>query len=383
MFDKSTLHDLTEDRLNNLPDPKLKREFIKNLALLSQWLHRSGINHIDHYLSQEHGNKGELLEEMPLPFQRARIRKPVSNYWKIKDIGGLYHSAIGIGLSERDCYRFLMNYFGCSLRELFSDHSNFIRKSRKRAYKIYMRPILSQISNTKDPRGTEKNLNYIKGKKRGIQWICKRAYYHGQIKDLIDDPDRFINQGEIVKNEPGHTIVNINIEGKEVFIKRYNVKNFWHRLRKAFRSSRANNSWIACHWLNAVGIKTLEPIGIIEKYKYGIKSEAYFLSTRLKGEVLEKITQAPDPLIANKIAFLFRKMAWINFSHGDVKTGNFLLDNGHLKLLDLDAAKPYRWNFVFRRKIIKDYQRMLKNWDHLPEMQEMLRKRLSSLKGKL
>ncbi len=359
MLNQRPIKDLLPASLPDLSEPKLKREFIKNVALLSQRLHTSG-------------GPG------------SRTRKTAPDRWRIKDISELYSSFIGIGLSERDCYRFLMNYFGCSLRELFASHNNFIRSCSKLAYKMYMKPILSQIkNNAKEPGKTVESSGYVKGQVEGAKWVCKKSSYYGQVKDLINDPDSFINEGKIIKDEAGHTIVSVDIEGKEVIIKRYNVKNFWHRLKRAFKSSRANNYWIACHWLQAVGVDTIEPIGIIEKYRYGLKAETYFLSYRAKGERLEQFIQGPDPLIANRIVSIFRRMGWINFSHGDAKTGNFLLENGYLKVFDLDKAKAGQWDFIFKRKIADDYQRMLKGWEHLPAMQDMLKRRLSALKRRI
>ena len=117
----------------------------------------------------------------------------VPDRWKIKDIGGLLHSAIGINITERDCYRFLKIYLNLSLREIMIKHKDFVVSSRKRAYSMYLDPLLKEI----DLRNTEpvsKDSKYIKsmlsidGFRESWRNACPRTFYLGRIES---DPFRF------------------------------------------------------------------------------------------------------------------------------------------------------------------------------------------------
>lgn len=53
--------------------------------------------------------------------------------WLVKDVGGLYFSALNIGLSKRDLFRFMKAYSGKSLHLTLSQDEVFWRKVKSRA----------------------------------------------------------------------------------------------------------------------------------------------------------------------------------------------------------------------------------------------------------
>ena len=55
----------------------------------------------------------------------------------IKDIGGLYFSAMDIGLTDRDLFRFMRLYTGKSRRQTLREDLRFWKAVRCRAAKIY------------------------------------------------------------------------------------------------------------------------------------------------------------------------------------------------------------------------------------------------------
>ena len=103
----------------------LKRTLIRREAEISRRLHTQGINYRDHYLC--HFLMPELLEQpsasaqnlhsylIVLHWVQLRSRTPLR--WIIKDIGALYFSAMRIGLTRRDIYRFMQVYLNSSIRD--------------------------------------------------------------------------------------------------------------------------------------------------------------------------------------------------------------------------------------------------------------------------
>jgi len=57
--------------------------------------------------------------------------------WVIKDIGGLLYSALEVGLTQRDLYRFIKIYSGQSLREALAHNGTFWGAVHKRTMAMH------------------------------------------------------------------------------------------------------------------------------------------------------------------------------------------------------------------------------------------------------
>ncbi len=80
-----------------------KNKLINAIAEITRELHKSGINHRDLYLCHFHIDTHtdfDSIELFLIDLHRAQIRNEVPERWLVKDIGGLYHSAIQFGLNE-------------------------------------------------------------------------------------------------------------------------------------------------------------------------------------------------------------------------------------------------------------------------------------------
>jgi heptose I phosphotransferase len=125
----------------------LKRALILRVADIARRLHGAGINHRDFYLCHflldvSIPVSADSVANRPLylmDLHRAQIRKRVPRRWLIKDLGGLYYSALDIGLGRRDILRFLRAYSGRPLRESLGADLPFWRAVLRRAGQIYQR----------------------------------------------------------------------------------------------------------------------------------------------------------------------------------------------------------------------------------------------------
>jgi heptose I phosphotransferase len=129
------------------PTFAIKEALILRLADISRRLHSAGINHRDYYLCHF------LLDiDMPIAadtladhrlylmdLHRAQIRARVPRRWLVKDLGALYFSALHIGLSRRDIFRFVRAYRQQPLRAIFATEKSFWLAVLARAEKIYRR----------------------------------------------------------------------------------------------------------------------------------------------------------------------------------------------------------------------------------------------------
>jgi heptose I phosphotransferase len=145
-----SLEDLCRDWLKNPPPLRFKRALITRLAEVSRKLHSHGINHRDYYLCHfllDVSADKELVTSSDfhlylIDLHRVQFRKEVPLRWRIKDLSALYFSALEIGLTRRDCYRFMREYQQQPLRNavgtgLWRTVETKAKKLQQRFYRKY------------------------------------------------------------------------------------------------------------------------------------------------------------------------------------------------------------------------------------------------------
>ena len=373
-----SLEDALKQKKFQTLGPKTKREFVKKIAEISKKMHDGGMNHRDFYLCHFHVDIDlDVKKKIYLiDLHRAQIRRRVPTRWATKDIGGLFHSIIQFGISETDCYRFLSIYFNCSFRRLVREKSSFINKSRFRAYSMHMKPILQEIDINSKKQFPDHSI-YQKELGSNYRWIGKKEFLSDSMLLILRNLDFYMEKGEVIKKERGHFIVSLDVGKNKIFIKKYQVKNFWHLLRKQFSKSRAYNSWIAAHWLNNVGIETAKPIAVFERFNTFTTLDSYLLSFAIEGTPLKESLYASDHLriISARIASFFKRLRWIGFNHGDAKSSNFFFKN-NLIVFDLDISRRRNLLMLIDRKIKKDILRIIRSFDDDGVSLEPLSRRL-------
>jgi heptose I phosphotransferase len=144
LSDTISLEDYCGAWADTPPTFQKKKILLERLALISKTMHESGMNHRDYYLCHFLMAKDTTatLSDKPLyliDLHRAQLRAVVPKRWKVKDIGGLYYSALNIGLTGNDVLRFVKCYSGKSLRQTFSEDKSFWSDVKSRAATIYKR----------------------------------------------------------------------------------------------------------------------------------------------------------------------------------------------------------------------------------------------------
>lgn len=111
-----------------------RRQLIRRLGATGRALHANGINHRDFYLCHF------LFDPTPeapvklylIDLHRSQVRRRTPRRWRVKDIGGLYYSALAAAPSRNDRLRFVKAYTGAeSLREALADRSFWQRVARR------------------------------------------------------------------------------------------------------------------------------------------------------------------------------------------------------------------------------------------------------------
>jgi tRNA A-37 threonylcarbamoyl transferase component Bud32 len=214
---------------------------------------------------------------------------------------------------------------------------------------------------------------------------CDREWYVPAWQPLLENPDAFIPAGTILKAGNSATVAHITIGSQAVVVKRYNIKNAVHALRRGLRTSRAMVSWRNAQRLRFLGIATPRPLAVIEERWGGLRKKAYFIMAHQPGQTIDQALRAAiaDPhqvkQLLTKLETLLGQLAAARISHGDCKATNFLLSSGRLYLVDLDGMRAHRRRSTFRRAFRRDMRRLVRNWQDLPDVQRELEARIETV----
>lgn len=128
------------------PPASFRRALTGKLAEIASKIHTNGLNHRDFYLCHfllDISDPENIYKRPPtlylVDLHRAQQRQRVPFRWRVKDIGGLYFSALDIGLRRSDLCRFIRLYTGKSLRQTLQEDKRFWKAVKQRAIRTYRR----------------------------------------------------------------------------------------------------------------------------------------------------------------------------------------------------------------------------------------------------
>ncbi|MDR2786962.1 MAG: lipopolysaccharide core heptose(I) kinase RfaP [Candidatus Accumulibacter sp.] len=121
-----SLEDFCRGWPDDPPAPAMKRALLGRVADMARRIHGGGVNHRDFYLCHfllhlDPAPAPERLKLSLIDLHRAQLRRKTPRRWRDKDLAALYFSALDIGLTRRDVFRFLKGYFDRPLREILRD----------------------------------------------------------------------------------------------------------------------------------------------------------------------------------------------------------------------------------------------------------------------
>ena len=138
-----SLEDYCADWAQNPPPWRDKLRLLLKLADSSRRMHGAGINHRDYYICHFHLAPETLAEREPrchmIDLHRAQMRAKTPRRWRVKDLAGLYFSAMDCGLSRRDLLRFVSRYSQGGLRQALGQDLPMWQDVLRRAERLYQR----------------------------------------------------------------------------------------------------------------------------------------------------------------------------------------------------------------------------------------------------
>jgi len=253
-------------------------------------------------------------------------------------------------------YQALASTLTDDIESLLPEMTNMVVASRRQRLKNYERKLF---------RSTTANRQIHTANRFAVY---DRSIHSDVLEKFIQDPDSLLVKGTMLKEGNSSTVAMIQFDGKDFVLKRYNIKGFWHGLKRLLQPSRAAKSWQNASVLEMLGVATPHPYAMIEeRVLWILRRRAWFLCEYINDEnLMQQIERDGDrfPMAAmlDRFKSLFATMQIYKISHGDMKASNFIYRNEHLFVLDLDAMQRHRSGEKAARFFRKDLERFRRNW---------------------
>ncbi len=197
----------------------------------------------------------------------------------------------------------------------------------------------------------------------------RRSFDANALNQWLDQQDvmDISEHDQLLKPGNSQTVWRTGIASRAIVVKRYNLKNWLHVLKRSITRSRASRSWENAFYLRAYHIATPEPLAMIEERWGPFRRRAWLLTEWSDGvsakRHLRKVGDSPGVRRdMQNLAEIIRCMAKNGIVHGDLKATNFLVGDGQVDLIDLDSMTFPATGWLQRRGVAADQQRFLANW---------------------
>lgn len=181
--------------------------------------------------------------------------------------------------------------------------------------------------------------------------------------------------GTLLKDDRTTTVARHELDAEVVVIKRYNPRNYWHKIKRALRQTRADRCWRMSYLFAEAGLNVARPIMMFEERVGPFRQDAFFVNQMLDGEellsALPKMDDRNRQLVKVELIKAFSAMKKALITHGDMKASNLIWRQDELFFIDLDAAQLHRNRVTWLQSSNKDRKRFLKNWKESPELMSL------------
>jgi tRNA A-37 threonylcarbamoyl transferase component Bud32 len=199
---------------------------------------------------------------------------------------------------------------------------------------------------------------------------------------VLAQADELLDQSHLYKTGGAASVGRVEVNGRSLVIKRYNIKDVAHWFKRFWRPSRAWHSWREGNRLLFLGIATPKPLALLEKRVLGLRSKAYLVTEYLPGpDIIERFApyvasgDAPESeLVA--LDQLFQQLISERISHGDLKGHNVFWHQDRWALIDLDAMCQHSSQSSFATAFARDRARFMRNWPADSALHQLLEQRL-------
>ena len=199
---------------------------------------------------------------------------------------------------------------------------------------------------------------------------------------VVAKADALLDQGHLYKTGGAASVGKVDVAGRSLVVKRYNIKGFAHWLKRFWRPSRAWHSWQEGNRLLFLGIATPKPLALLETRFLWLRGKAYLVTEYLPGpDIIERFAPYQDSGDAPEAELqaldqLFADLIRERISHGDLKGHNVFWADGRWALIDLDSMCQHSSPGSFATAYARDRARFMRNWPASSELYHVIDERL-------
>jgi tRNA A-37 threonylcarbamoyl transferase component Bud32 len=347
-----------------------KRDLFRQLVLILAKMHQAGLKqqdlHLNNFLVKSHA----VYSMDGASIKRNKMDHPLKVPESLNNLALLFAQlTLQDSSLVHDLYTDYSESRGWKITDdiLFKLQSK-IERSRRRRIRRYMRKLFRESTEIVCRKSFTRFM------------LCKRAHYTQSMESFLENPDRLLDKQNncLLKRGNTCTVGRIKLDDHGLVVKRYNIKNFGHGLRRSFMPTRATHSWRNANLLLLLGIPTPRPVAMLEKRCGPFRRKAYFISEYIDGSHAFDFFKEGDlhekSSVARRIADIFKNLKLARISHGDMKATNILIHKNEPVLIDVEGIRAHNSRRRFLSAHHKDIKRFFQNWKDLPEVSGMFKK---------
>lgn len=235
--------------------------------------------------------------------------------------------------------------------------------------------------------------HFAKIKTLTLQGIFDRRYVDDEFVKHLYQPESFFRHesAQVLKEGRSSTVIRVDFNQQSFVIKRYNIKNMRHFLRRTLRRTRAYSSWRIAHKLNLFNVATATPVAFLQKKLLGFSGTSYYITRCIEGVTARQYfaqDQQPNEqstALVKRILQLLKQLFKLEITHGDLKITNILIDS-QLKpmIIDFDGAVEHASLSGLHKAWRYEIERFLLNFDEMPAVKNLfLTEMISSSRDEL
>jgi len=303
---------------------KSRDPLIGELAKMVKKVHKAGLFHGDLHAGNFlwDGNRFYLAD-----LHSAKITRGLSLSQRLWNLAHLFHS-LRSAWGEKEHSKFIDVYFeGESLDP---------RKKEKALQKInsWMDRLQRRQWRSRTKRCLKESTEFSIQRMKGTSYYLRRDF---PLDFLIETVQEHLQSPlreplALVKNSAKLSVSIVETKGRRISTKHYHPITLWDRFRENFRRSKGMRAWIAGNGLRAREVRSVKPLGLVERRDWLGLMESFFVMEALEGnqELDRYIIQSLEDFRMRR-HFIKSFAQWLSqfhkksLHHRDMKTCNILV----------------------------------------------------------
>ncbi len=329
-----------------------KRRIVRLLGNTVRRIHETGLFHTDLHTGNFLITRSTEETLYLIDLHSARMRKALTRWHRLWNIAQLFYS-LNLVLDQGDKETFLEAYGEgegpfSSLQIPLMEIERVVEGKRRRHQRSRAKRCLMESTLFTSDRWKAHRL------------YRRRDVFKETLLEIID------SHREAVKTQPSRllknsakTIVSVvevgNKSGLRACVKHYRYPTAWGKIKDCFRYSRGKISWVAANELLRRGISHLKPLAYIEKRRFGLLKESFFITESPRdylemdryliksfGNGQSRASVTKKRAFIQEFAQCIGRLHRSEIFHGDLKTCNILTrersGQWDFSFIDLDAV---------------------------------------------